>query len=108
MIPKSHFGGDVVKHCAVCKKQCRGEARLLSETETCACFLSHLSVYFMNCSRSSHRRHDRRPSLTLTDSQQKAAALEQTDPAHRSALGIGDGETIDRLVVNYLIEQQLF
>lgn len=39
----------------------------------------------MNGFHSSHRRHDRRPSLTPTDSQQKGTVLEQIDPAHRSA-----------------------
>lgn len=40
----------------------------------------------MNCYHSSHRHHDQRPSPTLTDCQQKAAASEQTDPARRSVL----------------------
>lgn len=46
----------------------------------------HLAGCFINCYHSSPRPHDQRPSPTLTDCQQKAAALEQTDPAHRSVL----------------------
>lgn len=47
---------------------------------------SQLVVYFMNNSHSPYRHRGQRPSLTLTECQQKAAALEPANPAHRSVL----------------------
>lgn len=45
------------------------------------CIIFHSNYFY-----SSHRHHDRRLSLTLTDCQQKAATSERVNPAHRSVL----------------------
>lgn len=41
-------------------------------------------IFHSNYFHYSHRHHDRRLSLTLTDCQQKAATSERVNPAHRS------------------------
>lgn len=48
--------------------------------------LNIVEAFIEVCSRFSCRRHGQRGSLTLTDSQRKAAALEQIDPVLRSVL----------------------
>lgn len=45
-----------------------------------------ISIIHSHCFPCSHRRPDQTLSLTLTGCQQKIAALEQVDPAHRSVL----------------------